>query len=87
MSFQIGYHLREIKTKGTYGESSKIHEELDEFDEAMEQNNKIMALVELSDIYGALEGLAVKMGSNMSELAKMSCATKRAFNNGIRESK
>lgn len=83
----VGYHIRKIETEGKYGEASKIREELEEFEEAMEQNNKIMALLELSDLYGALEGVAVKMGSNMAELRKMSSATKRAFQNGLRKSK
>ncbi len=87
MSELIGYHIGKIQTKGIYGESSKIREELEEFEESMEQGNRIMALLELSDIYGALEGLAIKMNTNMQELCKMSCATKRAFQNGLRESK
>lgn len=87
MSDLIGYHIGKIETNGIYGESSKIREELEEFDEAIEQDNRIMALLELSDIYGALEGVAIKMGSNMMELAKMSNATKRAFQNGHRKSK
>lgn len=87
MSEPIGYHIKKIETKGIYGEPSKIREELEEFEESMEQGNRIMALLELSDIYGALEAIAVKMNSNMSELRIMSCATKRAFQNGLRESK
>jgi len=49
-----GYHLRQIK-KGTVGELSKIFEELDELEDAEEQNVRIMALVELSDMYGSIE--------------------------------
>lgn len=83
----MGYHLREIKTKGVYGDVSKVYEELEEFEESLEQGCKIMALLELSDAYGALEAVAVKMGFNMEDLRKMSCATKRAFQDGTRESK
>lgn len=84
--FQPGYHLRPI-TRGVYGESSKVVEELDEYEESLEQGNKIMAMVELSDAYGALEALAGKHNLTMNDLAKMSAATKRAFQSGARRSK
>lgn len=48
------YHLRHIP-KGTLGEWSKVEEELDEFLEALEQNAAVMALIELSDLYGAVD--------------------------------
>jgi ATP phosphoribosyltransferase regulatory subunit HisZ len=83
----MGYHLREIETKGFYGDPSKIREELEELEESLDQDNRILALVELSDLYGALEGVAEKLGSNMEELRKMSDATKRAFRDGSRRSK
>jgi hypothetical protein len=79
----MGYHVRDIK-KGEYGEISKVEEEIDEFKEAMEQGNKIMAVLELSDIYGALEHLASKHGYSMKDLKIMSDATKRAFMDGTR---
>jgi hypothetical protein len=78
------YHLREIK-KGTYGFPSKITEEHDEFVEALEQGNPIMALVELSDLVGAIEGyINVTFGVSLDELIKMKDATKRAFKSGHR---
>lgn len=80
----MGYHLREITTKGLYGRTSKIREELEELEESLEQENKILALVELSDLYGALEGVAESLGTNMTELRVMSDATKRAFRDGTR---
>lgn len=49
----MAYHLRHIE-KGTLGEWSKVEEELEEFLEALEQNASIMAVLELSDMYGAL---------------------------------
>lgn len=82
-----GYHLREIKTRGIYGEPSKIREELEEYEEAMEQGNRIMALVELADLYGALEAVVIHMGFNMQDLRRMSSATKRAFQDGSRSPK
>jgi hypothetical protein len=83
----MGYHLRPIETKGVYGEPSKIREELEELEEALEQDNRILALVELTDLYGALEGVAVRLGTNMVEVAKMAEATKRAFVSGQRRGK
>lgn len=78
-----GYHLKEIK-KGVLGKPSKIREELEELEDALEQDVKIMALVELSDLYGALEAVAVEMGVTMEDLKKMSEVTKRAFKSGQR---
>lgn len=83
----MGYHLREIKTKGIYGQVSKVYEELDEYEESLEQGNRIMAILELSDVYGALEALVIHHGFNMQDIVRMSCATKRAFQDGTREPK
>lgn len=83
----MGYHLREIQTKGVFGQPSKIREEVEELEESLEQGNRIMALVELSDIYGALAGVAESLGTNMAELASMSAATQRAFTDGSRKPK
>jgi hypothetical protein len=83
----MGYHIREIETQGVYGQSSKIREELEEFEEALEQGNYILALVELADLYGALEGVAEAHNVSMGELAIMSAATRRAFEDGTRTAK
>lgn len=79
----MGYHLKEIK-KGQLGKASKIQEELDEFVDAEDQGCKIMAMVELSDLYGALEAVASKYGLTMEDLKSMSDITKRAFITGHR---
>jgi NTP pyrophosphatase (non-canonical NTP hydrolase) len=79
-----GYHIAKIK-KGKLGEPSKIQEELDELIDALNQNNKIMALVELSDLYGAIKAIAESLGANMQDLKIMSEATERAFKNGKRK--
>ena len=50
-----GYHIANIP-KGEYGEVSKIEEEIAELKDATSQGSKIMELVELSEIYGAIEG-------------------------------
>jgi hypothetical protein len=50
-----GYHVNKIP-KGSYGQSTKIMEEVLELQDAEAQNAKIMALHELSDIIGAVHG-------------------------------
>jgi len=49
-----GYHIRNIP-KGIVGEFSKVSEEFLEFEDAVEQTSVVMALVELSDLIGAIE--------------------------------
>ena len=63
----MGYHKENI-TKGVYGYSSKILEELQELQDAEKQGVKIMIHVELSDLYGALE--AVAQNYNLSMIDK-----------------
>lgn len=81
----IGYHRRKIK-KGVLGEVSKIQEELDELKDAEEQGVTIMALVELSDLVGAVQAyLEAKHPSvTLDDLREMSGVTRRAFRNGRR---
>lgn len=81
----MGYHLREI-TKGVLGESSKIQEELFELQDAEAQENKILAIVELSDLYGAVRSYLEKHYPvlTMKDLEKMADATRRAFEDGTR---
>jgi len=81
----MSYHLRPIIIKGKYGDLSKVYEELDELSESLKQNNRILALVELSDLYGAIEAFAETLGTNIVEIAKMSEATKRSFKSGERK--
>lgn len=83
----MGYHLRPIVTEGVFGETSKIREELEELEESLEQNNRILALCELADLYGAIEAVAHSLGSNMAEIQAMAAATKRAFEDGSRQPK
>lgn len=70
--------------RGVFGEPSKIQEEFLEFKDAIEQNNKIMALVELADLIGAIEGYVNKSGITLDDLVAMKDATKRAFEDGTR---
>lgn len=80
----MSYHLAQIK-KGVLGKPSKIQEELDELIDAENQDNKIMAMVELSDIYGALRLVAKEYGVTMDDLEVMADATERAFKSGHRK--
>lgn len=82
-----GYHLRDIK-RGVYGEASKITEEHEEFVESLEQKNPIMALVELSDLIGAIEAYSKKhYNITLDDLLVLKEATRRAFANGSRYSR
>lgn len=80
-----GYHLAVIE-KGILGELSKIEEELAELKDARAQGVRIMELVELSDLIGAVEAYLEKNhpDTTIIDLMKMSDVTKRAFRNGRR---
>ncbi len=80
-----GYHLRDIP-RGVLGESSKIMEELLELQDAEDQGVMVMALVELSDVYGAMRHyLRTNFpGMSMDDLERMADVTERAFKNGRR---
>lgn len=77
-----GYHLRQI-AKGQIGEVSKIIEEAEELLDAHEQGIKIMELVELSDLYGAMVRYLETHhpGMKMKDIKKMHEVTRRAFDN------
>jgi phosphoribosyl-ATP pyrophosphohydrolase len=83
MSKKYGYHVTKIE-KGILGDVSKVEEELAEYKDAMKQGSEIMAVVELADVYGALEALCEKHNLTMKDLKKFSKITKRAFRNGHR---
>jgi hypothetical protein len=80
-----GYHLRAI-ARGTLGELSKIQEELEEAQDAFAQGSKVMALVELADLVGALEAVLGKHfpGMTLADLQAFAAITRRAFENGHR---
>lgn len=80
----MAYHLKEIP-KGVIGEPSKIIEEFSEWEDALEQNCKIMELIELSDLLGAIELYTLNYYNiNLEDLKTMSEITKRAFESGER---
>lgn len=82
----MGYHIAQI-VKGTFGEITKIQEELDELKDSMDQGAKFMALIELADMYGAMEGFLKNYfpGMTMNDVIKMSELTKKAFLDGSRQ--
>jgi hypothetical protein len=80
----MGYHKNKIP-KGVLGEVSKIDEEYLEFKDALETENPVMALVELSDLLGAIEAFSKKRHNlSLTDLLKMTEATKSAFEDGTR---
>lgn len=79
------YHVSEIP-KGQYGEASKIFEEVAEFKDALAQGSPVLALVELSDLLGAIEGYAIaKYNIRLDDLIKLMECTKRSFISGERK--
>jgi len=79
------YHIKEIP-KGDYGTSKKILEEVNELIDSENQKCKIMSLIELSDIIGAVEGYLETNYPNLTldDLICMKQITKRVFENGHR---
>ncbi len=74
-----GYHEASIP-RGEYGQPSKVREECEEFLDAIRQSNPLMALVELSDLLGAVQGyLTSQPGTSFDDLLKMAKTTQRAF--------
>jgi len=80
----MSYHLKKID-KGILGEVSKIREEFEELVDAIEQDNKIMQMCELSDMIGAIEAFAEKFNLTLDDLIRMKEATKGAFISGHRK--
>lgn len=83
-----GYH-KTIIHKGALGETSKIQEELDELRDAESQGCKILALVELSDLVGAIKHYVRRHhpGFKWKDLIQMEKLTRKAFDDGSREGK
>lgn len=80
----MSYHKTEIP-KGVFGEFSKIEEECLELKDAVEQGCRILQLVELSDLYGAMEEfISLNYYMTMDDLKQMSDLTKSAFREGKR---
>lgn len=82
----LGYHVRDIP-KGAVGEPDKIVEEAYEILDAHEQGIRIMAELEMSDLYGALDRYREKYYPEltMKDIERMYRVTRRAFDNGKRK--
>lgn len=65
------WHKRKIK-KGIIGQLSKIKEELEEAEDALEQNQPVMLIFELCDIVGAAGCVAEKYGLTLDDLVRFS---------------
>lgn len=77
-----GYHLTPIP-KGMLGEISKIDEELAELKDAITQGDKILSIIELSDLYGAIQFFAQStFGLEMDDLKNFSDKTIKVKSNG-----
>jgi NTP pyrophosphatase (non-canonical NTP hydrolase) len=75
----MGYHINKIK-KGVLGEFSKIQEEFEELSDAVQQEDKILQLCELSDLIGAIECFVEsKLFMSLDDLIRFSNKTKSAF--------
>ena len=80
----MGYHKRQI-TKGIVGEFSKIQEEVEELTDAIEQDDKVMQICELTDLIGAIESFSINnFNLTLEDLIKFSNKTKEAFKEGKR---
>lgn len=83
----MGYHKNEIE-RGKFGKFSKIKEEFLEAEDAHQQDNKVMLLVELSDLIGAIEQYCtINYNISLNDLITMKDATKNAFSDGTRKSR
>ena len=81
----MSYHKLKIH-KHAINSPYKLQEEFLEYIDAISTGNKIMAVQELADIYGALENEANKFKLNMNDLKVMSDLTKKVFKEGVRTS-
>lgn len=79
----MGYHKKSIP-KGERFKFSKIKEEFLELEDAVEQNDHILQLCELSDLIGAIEDYISVRGLGIEDLKKFSDKTKEAFQEGKR---
>lgn len=81
----MGYHKARIE-RGEYGKLSKIREEFEELCDAVLQDNQVMALNEIVDLLGAIEGWMEQnpMGFSIEDMLKMARANAAAFKDGTR---
>lgn len=81
-TFKPSYHKKPI-LKGDYGNSSKVLEELREFEEAVREGSKLVAFCELADLKGAVDALIDHFLSDSQitkeDVEKLSQQTKESF--------
>ncbi len=78
----MAFHKKHIN-KGVIGEFSKVREEFEELEDAFEQKDMILMMVELADLYGAIEEFAgEKFGITMSDIKSFSDKTKSMYVDG-----
>lgn len=80
----MGYHKSDIP-RGVFGGFSKINEEFLEAKDALDQGVHLMAILELSDLLGAIEGYVKNFNLSLDDLIRMKNVTHRAFNDGTRK--
>jgi len=80
---EFGYHTREIE-KGELGTFSKVREEFEELEDAINQNDHIMILCECSDLIGAIKHLVKRYNIDISDLERFNNKTENAFKQGRR---
>ncbi len=70
-----------------YGHFSKIEEEFHELKDAMNQQDRVLALVELSDLIGAIDGFLKNEFKTIdfNDIIKFSKLTQNAFETGDRK--
>jgi len=84
-----GYHVAKIP-EGEFGQFSKLQEEFAELTDAVAQGNKVMALIEMADLLGAMQGYLEQTYRGtvvLDDLLIMAEATNRAFRSGQRKPK
>jgi len=80
----MAYHKRKID-KGVLGEFTKVQEEFVELLDAVEQDDKVLQICELTDLIGAIECFAEeKFSLSLGDLIKFSNKTKESFKEGTR---
>lgn len=80
----MSYHKLKIH-KHSVDSPYKLQEEFLEYIDAIATGNNVMAVQELSDLYGCIENEVQKFGMTVDHLKTMSDVTKGVFNSGTRK--
>lgn len=75
---EFGYHTQNIE-KGVLGEFSKVKEEFEELEDAVQQEDKIMILCECSDLIGAIKHFVLPFNISLEDLISFNDKTENAF--------